>query len=173
MAKIVSKSYYVWGAAQLKPNMLKKALKNLERQKIEFFAPSRKITIRRGSLFKTVTKLLFPGYIFVKLDPNSNDVRSIDSTLGINKLVRVGREKIGILPHDFIEIIKKTSNADFSDRNAKACKGSKIRWTTGPLANFIGIIEDHDESGRLKVLFHILSAKRQVYCNSAEFDELS
>ena len=79
---------FKWVVAQLKPNMLNKALNNLKLQSYECLAPMKSETIRSGQLFKKIKKLIFPGYIFVKIDPESADVRKVNSTLGISKLLR-------------------------------------------------------------------------------------
>ena len=83
----------IWAVAQLKPNMISKAEANLERQKFEFFSPKKLVTVRAGKIFKKVQKILFPGYIFVRINPFSKDVTSINSTYGISKLLKVGKKK--------------------------------------------------------------------------------
>ena len=55
-----------WIVAQIKPNMLYKAIYNLEQQSFHSFAPQHLETIRSGKTFKNVKKLIFPGYIFIK-----------------------------------------------------------------------------------------------------------
>ncbi len=102
-------SKLIWVVAQLKPNMVKKAELNLERQEFEYYSPKRKVTKRVGKIFKQSQKTLFPGYIFVRINPFSRDVVSVDSTYGISRLLRVDKKKIGTLPDSFINNLKKSS----------------------------------------------------------------
>ena len=59
--------------------------------------------------FKKIHKLLFPGYIFVRINMNSKDIASINSTKGISRLIRRGDKKVGILPDDFIKNLRNLS----------------------------------------------------------------
>ena len=81
----------IWAVAQLRPNMIRKVEANLKRQDFEYFSPKRQVVVRVGTIFKKVYKILFPGYIFVRINPFSKDVSSVDSTYGISKLLRVDK----------------------------------------------------------------------------------
>ena len=84
----MSSSSLNWVVAQLKPNMLKKAELNLLRQSFEYYAPKELYTVRKGNLFKRVKKLLFPGYIFVKINILNRDLSTLGNTLGISKVLK-------------------------------------------------------------------------------------
>ena len=153
----MSNESLIWAVAQLKPNMISKAEENLKRQKIEFFSPKKLVTIRAGNIFKQVQKILFPGYIFVRINPFSQDVISVDSTYGISRLLRVGNKKIGILPDSFITNFKDGDKVKLNDGyNLK--KGSFVKIIDGPFVNYKGLVEELDEKGRLKILFDILNS---------------
>ena len=153
----MSSNYLIWAVAQLKPNMIYKAEENLKRQKFEFFSPKKFVTVRVGKIFKKVQKILFPGYIFVRINPFSKDVVSVDSTYGISRLLRVGNKKIGILPDDFINDLK-LEKRDKIIEPKKIEKGSSVKIIDGPLQGYIGLVEKLDEQGRLKILFDILNS---------------
>ena len=151
-----------WVAAQLKPNMLSKTEMNLYRQSIEFFAPKRSETIRKGKVFKKNKKLLFPGYIFVRLDPNSLDVRKVNSTIGISRLVQMNQKKIGIIPDSFVENLKILTQMSQNFSSDLFKPGKKVKWIDGPFSGMIGEILSLDENGRLRILFKILEGYRIV-----------
>jgi|MDSW01.1.fsa_nt_gb transcriptional antiterminator RfaH len=147
----------IWAVAQLRPNMIRKVEANLKRQDFEYFSPKRQVVVRVGTIFKKVYKILFPGYIFVRINPFSKDVSSVDSTYGISKLLRVDKKKIGILPDSFINQLKSNKNAFFEGKKIK--KGDKVKLIEGPFTNYVGSIEQIDEKGRLKILFEMLNSK--------------
>ena len=147
----------IWAVAQLKPNMISKAEANLERQKFEFFSPKKLVTVRAGKIFKKVQKILFPGYIFVRINPFSKDVTSINSTYGISKLLKVGKKKIGTLPDSFINELRYGRKEKLIN-SKNALRGDLIKITDGPFVDYIGLVEDSDEKGRLKILFEVLNS---------------
>ena len=151
-----------WVAVQLKPNMLNKALKNLKQQSFEYLAPMRNETIRSGNIFKKIKKLLFPGYIFVKVDLETSDVTKINSTFGISRIVCFGSKKVGIIPDSFItdlKIIYKNTQI-FKDR--KLIPGDVVKWINGPFSGMLAKILKLDENGRLKILFQVLDDYRII-----------
>ena len=85
-----------WVIVQLKPNMLKKAETNLLRQSFEYYAPQKEYTVRKGNLFK-VKKLLFPGYIFVKININNHELINLGNTFGISKVLKSSIGKGGYI----------------------------------------------------------------------------
>lgn len=57
-----------WFLAQLKPNSVKIAERNLKRQGFRTFLPVEEVTKRANSKFVTAVRPMFPGYIFVSFD---------------------------------------------------------------------------------------------------------
>lgn len=153
---------FVWSVVQLKPNMLKKAKINLERQNFEYFAPTKNVTVRVGNIFKKINKLLFPGYIFVRVNLFSTDINSLDSTYGISKIVRVGQKKIGIIPNYCIENLKFLQTKFGHDYNKFDLEGRKVRWIQGPFTNLLGEIVNCDDNSRISVLFNILNSNKII-----------
>ena len=151
-----------WVAAQLKPNMLSKVELNLERQSFEYFAPKRSETVRSGQFFKNIKKLIFPGYVFIRIDPESSDVRKVNSTIGISRLVKLSNQKVGIIPDSFVDNLKVVLNEYRNNIPDNIFPGKKVRWIDGPFTGIIGEIINLDENGRLKILFKILDGYRVV-----------
>ena len=76
-----------WYLIQFKPNSHRLAERNLQRQGFETFLPMQKITRRKASRFVSDLKPLFPGYMFVSVNSELAPWRSINSTIGVSKLV--------------------------------------------------------------------------------------
>ncbi|MBT8460794.1 MAG: hypothetical protein KJN60_14080 [Boseongicola sp.] len=72
-----------WFVAQLKPNGLSMAQRNLERQAFAHFSPQRLETVRRSNGAKTAPRPLLPGYPFVQFDPKQAGWTAINATRGI------------------------------------------------------------------------------------------
>jgi len=81
-----------WFLAQLKPNSVKIAERNLKRQGFRTFLPVEEVTKRAKSKFVTAERPMFPGYIFVSFDVTQGGWRAINSTNGITRLVSFGKD---------------------------------------------------------------------------------
>jgi len=159
----MSSSSLNWVVAQLKPNMLKKAELNLSRQSFEYYAPQELYTVRKGNLFKRVKKLLFPGYIFVKINILNHDLYTLGNTLGISKVLKNPKGKAATLPETFIQNLKKLGYKDFNFLKKQELKvGKSIKCIDGPFTGLIGQIYKVEETGRLKILFEILNSSYMV-----------
>tara|TARA_Y100000022_G_C13087405_1_gene300642 strand:- start:84 stop:593 length:510 start_codon:yes stop_codon:yes gene_type:complete len=159
----MSSSSLNWVVAQLKPNMLKKAELNLLRQSFEYYAPKELYTVRKGNLFKRVKKLLFPGYIFVKINILNRDLSTLGNTLGISKVLKSTNGKAATLPETFIQNLKKNSHINFNINQKQELKvGKIIKCIDGPFTGLIGQIYKLEESGRLKILFEIINGSYTV-----------
>ena len=58
-----------WSLIQFKPNSHRLAERNLHRQGFDTFLPKQKITRIKASRFVGDLKPLFPGYMFVSVNP--------------------------------------------------------------------------------------------------------
>ena len=85
---------------------VKKAIFNLKLQSFQYFAPEYEETIRNGNSFKKVKKLLFPGYIFIKVNLEQNNYLAVNF-IGISTIIKKSNGKPGIVPNKFIEELKK------------------------------------------------------------------
>jgi transcriptional antiterminator RfaH len=72
-----------WFVAQLKPNGLTLACRNLDRQGFAAFVPKRVETVAGKSRHRP----LFPGYLFVQFDPARHGRQAVNSTRGITRLL--------------------------------------------------------------------------------------
>ena len=79
-----------WYVALVRPNSVEIALRNLLRQGFEVFYPREFETRRKGTKFVDVVRPVFPGYLFVSLAVDGSDVRKVNSTYGVARLVSFG-----------------------------------------------------------------------------------
>ena len=159
-----------WVAVQLRPNMYLKVERHLQNQSFEYFAPMREETVRSKNVFRRIQRLLFPGYIFVKININSQDVSAINSTYGISKLLRRADQKVAILPEDFIKTLKKLTEGNLSSKLKKLVSGTRVKCIDGPFAGIVGEIINLDYNGRLKILFQVIENYRTVSLEPSKVD---
>ncbi len=74
------------------------------------FTPRRWRTVRHARRVRDVAAPLFPGYLFVSLDPGAVRWRSINGTVGVRYLIAAGDKPLP-LPEGFVEALVKVADA--------------------------------------------------------------
>ena len=157
-----------WFAVNTLPNSEPRALLNLERQGWRCFCPLVSKTTRSGRRMTTRLRPLFPGYIFVSLDPAKGRWRSVDGTFGVRALVKAG-EAPTPLPAGVIETL--LAMADGEGRVTFASKltpGDSVQFLSGPFAGLIGKLEHLDAAGRITVLLDLLGRSTAIRGQASE-----
>lgn len=151
-----------WCVANTQPNAEDKALMHLARQGFRVLLP--KHLKRRSHARKVdwVPRPLFPGYIFIEIDPEQSPWRAIRSTIGIFDVIRFG-EKPAAIPDGVIDeiharqdergLVKTHAGSSFKP-------GDAVRVLRGALGEFEALFESSDDRDRVTVLLSILG--RQV-----------
>jgi transcriptional antiterminator RfaH len=129
-----------WYIAQLRPNGLSMALRNLERQSVNVFAPTETRTERRGQKFVTREAPAFPGYVFVQPSHETGGMRAINSTRGINKLVSLG-VKPAVVPRDLIAALRLRFAPSVELPPPEFSPGDRVQILSGPLSDLIAQVE--------------------------------
>jgi transcriptional antiterminator RfaH len=151
-----------WCVANTQPNAEDKALMHLLRQGFRVLLP--KHLKRRSHARKVdwVPRPLFPGYIFIQIDPDNSPWRAIRSTAGIFDVVRFG-EKPAPVPDQIIDEItaRQDDKGLVKTHEGNSFKpGDAVRVIRGALGEFEALFESADDCDRVTVLLNILG--RQV-----------
>lgn len=152
-----------WYAGQLKPNGLAIARRNLTRQGIESFCPWRIETTRGRRGLRDAARPLFPGYVFVRLDPERGQAQAVQNTRGLTRLLRTGPSGPAALPEGLVEGLMARCAPDgrlFPMDDFQP--GDRIRVISGPFADFVTRIESITPEARLQVLFDLMNRKVPV-----------
>jgi transcriptional antiterminator RfaH len=152
-----------WFAAQLKPNALRIALRNLDRQGFVGFAP-RMVTVRRtaGQVVRRAEPV-FPGYVFVQFDPAGRNWRSVNGTQGITRLVAGDPRAPRPLPRTFMAaLLDRCDGAGVLSADPSFAPGDRVEMTDGPFAALMGRIVAMDRDGRVRVMMDLLGGATQV-----------
>ena len=145
-----------WYLAQLKPNSHRIAERHLERQGFESFLPYHGSTRRLRRQFKTQNTPLFPGYIFVRFDPQRGHWRKINSTQGITRLVQFGAAPEPV-PNTLVEQLMARCDEDaVLAPSTSLSVGDVVTLTQGPFAEFVATVETLPDDQRVWVLLDLM-----------------
>ena len=150
-----------WHLAQLRPNGLDMALRNLERQSVTHFAPTETRTERRGQKFVTRDAPAFPGYVFVQPSPEAGGIRAINGTRGITKLVSLGPEP-AIVPPDLMSALRIRFAHRVELPAPAFSPGDQVKILEGPLADFMARVEATAPQDRVYLLIDLMGRATRV-----------
>jgi transcriptional antiterminator RfaH len=157
-----------WYLAQLKPNSMKIANRNLKRQGFPTFLPVEEVTKRAKSKFVTAERPIFPGYIFVSFDVTKGGWRAINSTNGITRLVSFGKDP-ALVPLDIISGLMLRCDVQGKLMSPKLLSpGDQVAMTHGPFADFLAEVEKTDPDRRVWILLDIMGGKTRVAVNAEQ-----
>jgi transcriptional antiterminator RfaH len=158
-----------WFLAQLKPNCVNVAERNLVRQGFRTFLPMEVGTKRQKGKFFTALRPLFPGYIFVSFDPALGHWPAINSTYGVTRLVSFS-EKPAPVPLDIMSQLMLRCDLSGKLLPHKLLKpGDLVRITTGPFADIVAKIENLAPTRRVWVLMDLMGGQTRV---AIKFDQI-
>jgi transcription elongation factor/antiterminator RfaH len=141
----------------------KRAQAQLENQQFRTFLPKRHKTVRHARKLSTVVAPFFPCYLFMVLDLNRHQWRSVNGTFGVSSLVMAGELPCPV-PPGIVESMLAVANADGLLQFRPELKvGAPVRIAAGPFAEQLGILDRLDDSGRIRVLLDILGRQVPVH----------
>jgi transcriptional antiterminator RfaH len=151
-----------WYLIQFKPNSHHLAARNLQRQGFETFLPMQKITLRKASRFVSDCKPFFPGYMFVSVNADLAPWRTINSTLGVSKLVSFGGKPKPIPLQLISALMRKLDSSGTMLPTNNFIEGDRVEMLTGPFANFIATVDTIDPKQRIWVLIDLMGQKTRM-----------
>ena len=151
-----------WYVALLKPNSALIAERNLVRQGFEVFLPRESVTRRRGSKFVEVARPLFPGYVFVALARQGADIRKVNSTHGVARIVSFGNAPAPVPSELISELMQRCDENGFLRPPAQLSAGDQVVLTSGPFAKLVATVESLTPDKRVWVLLDLLGSQTKV-----------
>ena len=151
-----------WYLIQFEPNSHRMAERNLHRQGFKTFLPMQKITRRKTSHFVSDLRPLFPGYMFVCIDSSAAPWRTINSTIGVSRLVSFdGTPRPLPLPLiSSLMLHYDTSRTLLPPKTLNV--GDTVDVLSGPFANFVATVEKVDEQQRVWLLMELMGQGARV-----------
>lgn len=152
-----------WRLAQVRPNSLHIAERNLLRQGFGIFCPTREETRRRGGRFITAQAPLFPGYLFVSVSPVASPLRAINSTFGVVRVVGFGRESAAEVPAALVaELMARCDTQGRLKAASSLQPGDAVKVMSGPFSQFVATVDSIDSQRRVWLLLELLGRPTRV-----------
>ena len=151
-----------WIVVNSQPHREHIALENLARQEFHAYCPLMRKRVRHARRTQEVLRPLFPGYLFVRVNPDLQRWRPILSTYGVRTLVCCG-ERPSFLDDGFVEGLKAREVDGAIVRPASPyAPGQQVKLAGGAFDGLIATIIDMDEKDRLVVLMDLLNRPTKV-----------
>ena len=149
-----------WFAVRTQPRAEEKAVRHLANQGFATYLPRYRRRIRHARRNQIVLRPLFPGYLFVELDPTRCRWRSINGTVGVNEILTNGDLPLAV-PEAIIAEIKSREDETGAVKLASPSfrRGQAVRLTEGPLADVSGLFEEMRDENRIVLLVSLLGRK--------------
>jgi transcription elongation factor/antiterminator RfaH len=148
-----------WFVVHTLPYQEKRAQIQLENQRYRTFLPKREKTIRHARKLTTAVAPFFPRYMFIILDPERDQWRPVDSTLGVGGMVMQGNRPQPVPPEIVETLIASTGSDGLLQLRPQLNVGDPVRLTQGPFAEYLGTFDRLDDSGRVRVLLDMLGRR--------------
>ena len=144
------------------------AIEHMHRQGWRTFLPLHTATRRHARKFRTIRVPAFPRYVFVALDLDQDRWRSVNGTLGVQRLVMAADRPLPV-PAGVVETLMQSVDSDGSLRFTSAIQpGSRVRLASGPFADALGVLKALDASGRVEVLLEMLGGSVKLKADVAQ-----
>ena len=153
-----------WFVATTKPRQEKVAQQQLENQNFTAYLPMFRRSKHRNGKWKESTEALFPGYVFIQLDLEKDNIAPIRSTIGVQGLVRFGNQLVA-LDQKVINHLQQNEQQQLEqnvDHAAQFTAGDTVKLLSGPFAGLNGVFDISKSSDRVIVLLSILGGQQSV-----------
>ena len=161
-----------WYVAQTHLHAEVKASQHLRRQGFDVYLPRYLKQRRHARRIDTVAAPLFPRYLFVSIDLATQRWYSIQSTIGVAKLIRNGDAPVA-LPEMIVQGLKSREDADGFvqlERQPRFAPGDKIRVSHGAFCDCLGLYEAISGKDRSAILLDLLGRKVRVVLENELID---
>jgi transcription elongation factor/antiterminator RfaH len=146
-----------WYVAMTAPGKERIAQINLANQGFRVFLPRQLATRRHAHRFRTVLAPVFPRYLFVIVDLERARWRSVNGTIGVQRLIADAERPIAVAPGIVETLIQSTDGGGALVFQADAFAiGDRVRLRSGPFAGSLGVLQRLDGVGRVQVLLELL-----------------
>lgn len=154
-----------WYVAQTQLQSEAKASANLAQQGFEVYLPRYLRTVRHARRVNVVRAPLFPNYLFVRLDLETQRWRAINSTVGVKRLVGHDGTPARI-SSSVVDDLKEHETADgFSSMVSPVVRfkaGDAVRILRGAFDSCRGIFQGRTDHERVEILLDMLGRKVRV-----------
>ena len=153
-----------WYAVCCKPRQEAVAEANLVRQDFHVYLPRIRIRRRRRGQWIDAVEVLFPRYLFIRIDPLRCSTAPVRSTRGVAGLVRFGGQP-AVVPDEVIDALLQCEDPTsglHQDNRPRFRTGDRIKLVEGPFAGMEAVFAEQDGEKRVIVLLELLGKTNKV-----------
>jgi len=160
-----------WYLVYAKPRQETVARTNLVRQGYEIYLPLVRQPRKRKGRRVTVIAPMFPRYLFIHLDSQTDNWGPIRSTLGVVSIVRFGYQPARIPDHLVSMLRAREDDVGIQVVPVEEYKrGGKVRITDGSFMGYEGIFLAKTSRERVVVLLDILGKHTRTVVDAATIE---
>jgi transcriptional antiterminator RfaH len=161
VAEAAARRWYVFHTQQ---HAERRAAAHLARQGFEAFVPLHVRRRRHARRIEQVAAPLFPRYGFVRLDLAADRWRSINGTVGVQRLI-AGGERPAPVPVGIVEALRQRSDAAGVVPTSALrvfARGDKLRISEGIFSDHVGLYERLTADERVVLLLEVLGREVEI-----------
>ena len=151
-----------WHVVQTRPHREVAARLRLIDQGFRTFLPMQDRTVRHARRLTTVRRAVFPRYMFVCFNRLTTQWRSINGTIGVDRLVMLGERPQAVRPGVVESLIASIDEEDRLRFRQPLRPGDPVRLISGPFAEQLGVLECLGPKERVHVLLSFLHGPVRV-----------
>jgi transcriptional antiterminator RfaH len=153
-----------WFLIYCKPRQEALAAKNLERQGYEVYLPMLRQRRRGQANAGWCVAPMFPRYLFIHLDQESDNWKPIRSTIGVSRMVVFGDVPARV-PDTFVDALRAQAgeNGIHESDQGRFVAGETVMIVGGPMAGYEAVFKARTAKERVVLLLTI--AGRMVAVN--------
>jgi len=141
----------------------------------QILIPTEEVVELRGGKKVTSKRLLYPGYVLVRMEMNDDLWHAVRSTPRVTGFVGGGNSPVPLNADEVNQILyRQASSAERPRPKLTYEKGEMVRITDGPFTNFSGKVDEvNTERDTLRVLVTIFGRATPVELDFLQVEKLS
>jgi transcriptional antiterminator RfaH len=157
-----------WFVVRTQSRAEEKAMQHLTNQGFMAYLPRYRRRVRHARRNEIVLRPLFPGYLFVNLDPERCRWRSINGTVGVREILTNGDTPLAV-PDRIVDEIKAREDETGAVKLVVPtfARGQVVRLLEGPMADVNGLFEEMRDENRVVLLVSLLGRKVRMQVPAA------
>ena len=161
-----------WYAVSVRPRHEKLVTRHLDHEGLNCFLPFYRSVRRWKDRRKELDMALFPGYVFVNLNPNPRGRLGVLKAPGVLRFVTFQGQP-AVVPDSEIRALASSMSAGLRPQpHPYLCQGKKVRVKRGPLLGAEGIMIRRKERFRLVVSINLISRSVMFEVDEADVEPL-
>ena len=145
----------------------------LEEEITEVIVPTEDVIEVKDGKKKVSERSLYSGYVFAKIDLNTNIQHLIQSLPKVSGFIGEGNKPTPLSENDINVILDKVNNRAAPKPKVYFDRGEMVRIIDGPFANFTATVDEYDlEHGTLKLNVSIFGRATPVDISYTQVEKI-